>query len=73
MVLSVSVQVQLDNSDVVNIDLIGNSDEVNIRVDLIFVQCWEKTSLHSLSLRHTGCHSRMAAACEASQPSGFNG
>ena len=36
-------------------------------IGLIFVQCWEKTSLHSLG--HKGCHCRIAAAGEESQPS----
>ena len=45
-------------------------------IDLIFVQCWEKTSpvLHSLGHRPTegARHCRMAAAGEASQPSESN-
>ena len=34
---------------------------------MIFVQCWDKTSLHSLG--HRGCHCRIASAGEESQPS----
>ena len=47
MVLSVLVQVQL-----LRVEHIG----------LIFVQCWEKTSIHSLG--HTGCHCTKAATCK---------
>ena len=36
-------------------------------ISLIFVQCWKKTSLHCLG--HRGCHCRISAACEESQPS----
>ena len=52
MVLSVLVQAQLRRGE---------------HIGLIFVQCWEKTSLHSLG--HKGCHCRIAAAGEESQPS----
>ena len=52
MVLSVLVQAQLRRAE---------------HICLTFVQCWEKTSLHSLC--HRGCHCRIAAAGEESQPS----
>ena len=38
-----------------------------LHIRLIFVKCWEKTSLHSLS--HRGCHCRTPPARRCSHPS----